>query len=198
MTVIAVSLRVLLGGVFVLSAVPKLRHPKGFILTVLEYRILPPALGEFYARLLPPLELLAALLLLSGAAVRCAAILTSLMLVSFIAGIGINLARGRNLDCGCFGEGGRRIGPGLLLQDLGLLIASAVSATLTKGWLTPASWSLLSIGGFSSAAVPAAVVACAVLTLACAAALPRSRRKDTIWKAARSRGRRLRANVTVD
>src|SRR5215467_13653214 len=62
-----------LGIVFLLAAVPQLRHPKGFILAVLEYRVLPVRLSWGYARLLPPLEFLLALLLLTGTAVRSAA-----------------------------------------------------------------------------------------------------------------------------
>ena len=60
----------MLGIIFLTSAVPKLRHPKGFVLAVLEYRVLPPRLSWYYARLVPPLEFLLALLLLSGTAVR--------------------------------------------------------------------------------------------------------------------------------
>lgn len=190
MTLTAFFPSLLVGAVFLVSAVPKLRHPKGFILTVLEYHILPPALGEFYARLLPLLELLAALLLLTGVAVRSAAILTSLVLVSFVAGIGINLFRGRNLDCGCFGEvGGKRIGPGLLLQDLGLLTASLVPVVLSRDWLLPAPWSLFWADGFLSAAAPAVPMACAAVTVVCAAVLPRTRRPGRSWKAAFQRRR---------
>jgi hypothetical protein len=36
-------LSVLLGVIFLTSALPKLRHPRGFVLAVLEYRVLPRA-----------------------------------------------------------------------------------------------------------------------------------------------------------
>lgn len=107
MTILELFLRLLLGAVFLVSAIPKLRHPRGFVLMVLEYRILPPSLGELYAWMLPPLELFVGLLLLTGAAVRVATIMASFLLLSFIAAIGINLARGRDLDCGCFRVGHR-------------------------------------------------------------------------------------------
>lgn len=200
MAILELSLRLLLGAVFLLSAVPKLRHPKGFILTVLEYHILPPPLGELYARVLPPLELLVALLLLTGIAVRPAAVITSVLLASFVVAVSVNLIRGRDLDCGCFGaSGGRRIGLGLVLQDIGLLVASIILAVFGKGWLMLASWSLVRVGGFSSAATPAALVACAALTAACVVALPRSRRQTRRWKGALRRwGRRWDAKTTVE
>jgi hypothetical protein len=54
---IQVLLGVVLACVFLASAVPKLRYPRGFILAVLEYRVLPERLAWLYGRLLPPLEL---------------------------------------------------------------------------------------------------------------------------------------------
>src|SRR5438105_12307715 len=89
-----VILSIVLGIIFLASAVPKLRHPKGFVLAVLEYRVLPPRLSWFYARLVPSLELLLALLLLTGTAVRSAAAITSVLLFSLIAAFCINLIRG--------------------------------------------------------------------------------------------------------
>jgi uncharacterized membrane protein YphA (DoxX/SURF4 family) len=82
--IVEMASSLLLGLVFLASAIPKLRHPKGFVLTVLEYRGLPPTLGQIYARLLPPVELFVAVLLLTGTAVRSAAVVTPLLLISFI------------------------------------------------------------------------------------------------------------------
>lgn len=197
---IEVTLSIILGLVFLASAIPKLRHPKGFILTVLVYGILPPSLGDLYARVLPPLELLVALLLLTGTAVRPAAVITSILLASFVVAVSVNLIRGRDLGCGCFGAGGgRRIGPELVLQDIGLLVASIISAVLGNGWLMLASWSLFRLGGFSGAAAPAALVACAALTVACAVGLPMSRRQTRRWTAALRRwGRRWDAKTAAD
>lgn len=143
--VLQLGLSLLLGGVFLAAALPKLRHPKGFLLTVLEYRLLPEGASRLYARLLPPLELLVALLLFAGVAARLTALLLALLTVSFLIGVGVNVARGRDLDCGCFGQGkgaSRRIGPGVLLQDAGLLAAALVLAATTPQWLGAAPWSL--------------------------------------------------------
>lgn len=130
-----------LGLVFLASALPKLRNPKGFILTVVEYQVLPPRLAELFARLLPPAEVFAAILLLTGTAGRIGYILAASLLASFIWAISINLARGRDLDCGCFGAAGsRRIGPGLLLQDLVLLGVSLGEAWNAGSWVGPQWW----------------------------------------------------------
>lgn len=148
---------------FLASAIPKLRHPKGFILVVLEYRVLPPSLGRLYARLLPGLELLVALLLLSGTLVRLAAAAASALFVSFVVGVGVNMVRGRDLDCGCFGKG-RRTGVGLLLQDSALLAASLALAALAGGWVRFAPWSPLDLVSSEQAPIAMAAGGCVLAT----------------------------------
>jgi len=123
-------LTVILGVTFLVSAVLKLRHPKAFLLTVYEYRVLPQPLGRLYGTGLPPLELYLGIALLSGTAVILGCALAIMLLVSFLVGIGVNVARGRVLDCGCLGLVGRRtVGWPLLIEDV-LLLAVALAALL--------------------------------------------------------------------
>lgn len=160
-----------LGIVFLVAAVPKLRHPKGFVLAVLEYRVLPVRLSWCYARLLPPLEFLLALLLLTGTAVRSAAAISTILLLSFIVAVGINLIRGRDLDCHCFGKTTRRpIGWRLLLQDGALLGAAIALAVVTSEWTAPESWSVLRLSGLVPAGSLVPLLGCAGVT-ACSAVL---------------------------
>lgn len=147
MMLLVVLLCALVGGVFFASALPKLRHPKGFVLTVIEYRVLPYRLSRLYGRIVPPLEALIALLLIGGVAVRVATLIAALLLASFLVAVGVNMVRGRDLDCHCFGAAARRkVGWGLLAQDAALMGAAIAIATLSPGWLTPASWSALRLG----------------------------------------------------
>ena len=160
---------------FFASAIPKLLNPKGFILAVLEYRVLPTHLSWLYARLLPPLELLLALLLLSGTAVRSSAIVVALLLLSFMVAVSINLARGRDLDCHCFGKTHRRsIGWGLLLQDAALLGAAIVLAVITGAWIAPESWSVFRLSGLVQVGSPVLLLGCAAVTACAATFLSRS------------------------
>ncbi|MDQ2745220.1 MAG: hypothetical protein M3Z66_23390 [Chloroflexota bacterium] len=188
-----------LGAIFLASAIPKLRHPKGFVLTVWEYRILPPTLGLLYARSLPPVELFIALLFLTGAAAPLAAVCASLLLLSFVIAVGVNLRRGADLACGCFGgRGRRRIGPGLLLQDLGLLGLSSVSLLLAAGWLGVERWSVFRLVDGTITAVPAMGI-CVVVTGIASISIGMSRRLERRWKQTFGRsGRRLDAKTTVD
>lgn len=166
-----ILLSIALGIIFLASAVPKLRHPRGFILAVLEYRVLPPRLSWFYGRLLPPLEFLLALLLLTGTAVRTAAAILSALLLSFIAAIGFNLARGRDLDCHCFGKAVKRpVGWSLLLQDIALLGAALAITIVTREWVAPEPWSVFRLSSLVQAGSFVPLLGCAAVT-ACTAAL---------------------------
>lgn len=122
-----------LGAVLVFSAAPKLRDPRSFTLTVLEYRVLPPRAARAFARLLPKVEIICGLLLLTGVADVLAGALAAVIFSSFIIGVGVNVFRGRDLDCGCFGSGnGRTVGWPLLAEDVGLLAAAVAYIRLAS------------------------------------------------------------------
>lgn len=170
-----VLLSLALAFIFLASAVPKLRHPSGFVLAVLEYRVLPARLSWVYARMVPPLELLLVLLLLSGTAVRSVAIVMSLLLLSFITAVGTNLARGRHLDCHCFGKASSRpFGWRLLLEDAALLGTALALAVITQEWVAPESWSVFRLSGLVSAGSLAPLLGCVVVTACTTAFLSRS------------------------
>jgi hypothetical protein len=122
------------GGVLLVSALAKLRSPKAFLLVVMEYRVLPLSLVRPFAWIVPPTELLCALLLLSGSLVSLAAGLAVLLFLSFIVAISINIVRGRELDCNCFGAARRRRGGWqALIEDVALLGFAVAVLTLTIG-----------------------------------------------------------------
>jgi hypothetical protein len=162
--IIEATLGLALAAVFGASAVPKLRHPRGFLLAVLLYRVLPPRLGTLYARLLPPLEVFVALLLLSGTAVRFAATIAAALLVSFMLAVGINITRGRDLECHCFGHSAnRRIGWPLMLQDGALLVATIAVAAPATAWISAEPWSVLRLSGLAAPQSAAPLLGCAAL-----------------------------------
>ncbi|MCU7494119.1 MAG: DoxX family membrane protein [Ignavibacteria bacterium] len=95
--------RIALGGVFIFAGMQKISDPSGFAKAIYDYRIFPEAIINFFAVTLPWLELVSGLLLLFGILVReNAAILNSLLFL-FIILVAISIARGLNIECGCFG-----------------------------------------------------------------------------------------------
>jgi uncharacterized membrane protein YphA (DoxX/SURF4 family) len=91
-----------LGIVFIVAAVPKIADPPGFAHEVANYQILPRAAVNAVALVLPWVEMLAGVALLTGFARRSAAFLTLGLLAVFLVGLSINLARNHPVDCGCF------------------------------------------------------------------------------------------------
>jgi uncharacterized membrane protein YphA (DoxX/SURF4 family) len=99
---LAALLRLGLGVVFVVAAVPKITDPAGFAQSIANYRLVPLGLLNLQALLLPWVELGAGLLLVAGIWTRANLLLVSAMLLAFIAAIGMAMARHLNISCGCF------------------------------------------------------------------------------------------------
>jgi uncharacterized membrane protein YphA (DoxX/SURF4 family) len=119
---IALLLRVFLGGFYIMAAVVKIPDPGKFAEAVANYRILPHEMINLVAITLPWVELLAGILLVLGIWFRASAILINCMTLVFILAIASAVARGLNIECGCFGTvGGRKVGLIALAEDIGLL-----------------------------------------------------------------------------
>jgi hypothetical protein len=94
--------RVAIGLVFMLAAVQKVQHWRLFPGVIANYRLLPGWLVVPAANLLPPLELMLAMALLSGQAHPWSEIAAVGLLLLFAAAMAINVSRGRvHIDCGC-------------------------------------------------------------------------------------------------
>jgi uncharacterized membrane protein YphA (DoxX/SURF4 family) len=101
-TPLQVLCRLALGGLFIYASLDKIAHPREFAGIIANYAILPDFLVTLPALVLPWLELLAGLSLVSGLWVRSSAFLLSLLLLVFIVALGYNALRGVDLSCGCF------------------------------------------------------------------------------------------------
>jgi uncharacterized membrane protein YphA (DoxX/SURF4 family) len=96
-------MRLVLGGVLVLAGITKLSDRPAFRTAVSEYEVLPAGLVSPFAAAVPWLELMLGVMLLFGLGTAAAAGLAMVLFLSFSAAIGINLARGRDFNCHCFG-----------------------------------------------------------------------------------------------
>ena len=97
--------RLVLAGVFLAAAVPKLVHPGDFALSVFRYQLAPHGWVNLIAVLLPALELCSALALLFVPRFRDAALcVLAGMLSLFTAAMLINIMRGIDISCGCFSQ----------------------------------------------------------------------------------------------
>ena len=121
------AIRTLLGFVFIYAAISKASDPEGFARAITNYKLLPIFLINILAIILPWIELCAGILLIFGVLVKENSMILGGLLVVFVVAILISLARGLNIDCGCFGTvGGTKVGIQKILENTGLLLSAII------------------------------------------------------------------------
>ncbi len=98
------------------AGLAKVSDHQGAILAVDAYDALPAGVVEPVATLLPWLEIATGVLLVLGLFTRAAGLATAGLAALFIVAMGQAKARGLQIDCGCFGGGGR--GGGVTWLDI--------------------------------------------------------------------------------
>jgi uncharacterized membrane protein YphA (DoxX/SURF4 family) len=117
----------------VLAGALKIADPAKFALDIANYRIAPRELINLVAILLPWIELTAGAFVLAGVWLRTSALVLSSLTILFFAIIVSALARGLNIECGCFGTvGGRHVGLVNLGIDTALFTVATLLAARTK------------------------------------------------------------------
>ena len=131
--VVALIARAVVGGVWIVAGLLKLPDPAENVRAVRAYRLLPEGVVPLVGHGLPVLEILGGVCLLLGLLTRVAAVVSVLLLLAFLIGIGSAWARGLQIECGCFGGGAGPTAnataayPWDIARDVGLL--------LLTGWL---------------------------------------------------------------
>jgi uncharacterized membrane protein YphA (DoxX/SURF4 family) len=132
------AIRILLGLVFLLYGLDKISQPDVFARSIANYRILPEVFVNLMAVVLPWVEVLCGLLLISGQWIRSAALLSGFLLAVFVIAVSITLVRGLDIRCGCFNtNAGRKVGMKLLGEDLlflGMSFVLVLKARDRVGW----------------------------------------------------------------
>jgi len=100
--IFSLAARLMLGALFIAASIDKIAHPGEFAKIIHNYQILPDSLINIAAIVLPWLEGLLGLALVTGVFLPGAAVLSNLLLLSFFSALLYNLARGLNVHCGCF------------------------------------------------------------------------------------------------
>ena len=113
--------RLLIGGLFVYSAVPHLFNTMGLASSIYNYKLFPSSIIGLSAAFIPWISLLAGLALILGLKVKAASFIVSTLLVIFISLAIISVIRGLDIDCGCFSGLERRTNWLTILEDLGML-----------------------------------------------------------------------------
>jgi uncharacterized membrane protein YphA (DoxX/SURF4 family) len=106
MRIALTAARLAMAGIFIYASLDKIAHPAAFAKDVYNYQILPESLINLTALILPWLELFLGLCLLARIWLPGAVITVNVLLTVFMASLIFNLARGLDVNCGCFGTGG--------------------------------------------------------------------------------------------
>ena len=117
--------RAAVGGVFAYAAVPKLVDPVSFATTIANYQAFPYWSWNALAAVVPTMELVGALSVLTGWKRQAGAVLLGALTCGFLALIASVIIRGIDVSCGCFGsEASVSSGVGweLFFRDVGLLV----------------------------------------------------------------------------
>jgi hypothetical protein len=127
------------GRFFLYASFDKILYPQAFAQAVYNYQVLPDGLVNLTALVLPWLELLLGLGLISGAWVPGAAVMSAGLLTVFIGAMVFNQLRGLDVHCGCFSSdpGGGPAGPWTVVRDLSFWAVS-VYVLLYVFFLRPA------------------------------------------------------------
>jgi putative oxidoreductase len=123
---VVLFVRWLLALVFLYAGIAKIINPADFAQDIDNYRILPYVLVTLMAAILPWIEVLCGLLLITGKWNLGAALTVSVLNFVFIVAISSALVRGLDISCGCFatfGEGAKAGFP-KIFEDMLLLAGS--------------------------------------------------------------------------
>lgn len=143
--------RLVIGFVFLVAAVPKLRDPAVFRSSVAAYKILPEALVTPAARMLPPLEVVVGIMLIGGLFIVPVAVLAAAVLAAFAGAIWYVVERGSKIGCGCGFRGLQQVSRKLVARN----------AVLTVAALAAVAWPSAALALAPGPGVPASTIATA-------------------------------------
>jgi putative oxidoreductase len=123
---LVIVLRIALGGVFLYAGAVKTGNLNAFAGDIAAYRLLPHFANYLAAAILPWLEAICGLLLITGWRVRAALTTIMLLTVLFMAVLSSTLFRGLDIDCGCFRHGGTKTSAWVAMGRDSLLLVAAV------------------------------------------------------------------------
>jgi putative oxidoreductase len=101
---IALALRIVLAGLFILAGVLKVLDPAAFAIEINRYQLIPWWSCALLALLLPWLEICVGIALLTRWFSRGALAWITALLIVFSLALLSAMLRGLSIDCGCFGR----------------------------------------------------------------------------------------------
>ena len=124
--------QILCGLIFLAAALPKIADLTAFAGNIHNFHlepVVPVAATNLLAVAIPWIELVAGLALVTGVRPRAGALVYTVLLAAFTAGVVAAMTRGLSFECGCFGKAGAAtIGVRKLAENLGMLVLGIVAS----------------------------------------------------------------------
>ncbi len=130
--------RLFIGGMWTYASFYKIIDPGVFAKSIWYYHMVPGELINLMALILPMLELVIGLAVIIGIWYRGAVLWSNVLLVVFIIALASTIARGLDIDCGCFKAGQNATGPAwdsLLFDIVALVLAMQMFFSRSKRWM---------------------------------------------------------------
>jgi uncharacterized membrane protein YphA (DoxX/SURF4 family) len=124
--------RIVLGAIFLYAGALKAADTNAFAGSIEAYRMLPYFGNYLAAAVLPWVEILCGFLLVTGWRARAGATLTILLNLLFIVAMLSAVARGLEIDCGCFRQGAKD--PPMLAIGRDILFVAMAALVLWQDW----------------------------------------------------------------
>ena len=106
---LSLVLRIFIGIISIKASIWKIVTPKIWLENLAAYEIIPFELVNFFAVVIPSVELICGIFLIIGLRTRAAAAFYGLFILLITMGITVNLLRKRQINCGCFSPTGEPI-----------------------------------------------------------------------------------------
>ena len=133
---IETGLRLMVGGSLLIAGVSKISLPYVFLSDIYLYQVLGATTAVAVATVLPFLEVVVGVALLSGISKRGAMALAIVLLCLFVGAQSLALQKGLTINCGCFSAVGSRVSLGTVMSTSLMLLAAissyAVSMSIAK------------------------------------------------------------------
>jgi len=127
------TMRVLISGIFIFSAMTKVVDIPAFVQTIINYHILPLNLTPAFALMLIGAEICFSVLFLLKRTVPIGGIGLGILVSIFITAIAFSMLRGNKFNCGCFGTSfSEEIGWQLLLRDVLFLLLIMITSIMSS------------------------------------------------------------------
>jgi len=130
---VSLACQTAIGLVSLAASLTKIGDTATFARQIHAYRLLPFGLENLFAIALPWVELVLALAILLRLHPRAGSVVGAGLAALFVVAVTAALARGLDIECGCFGTADAgRVGAAKLLENIGLLAVAVAACVVPR------------------------------------------------------------------